>query len=345
MRYAYDPELAAALALQPTQSIEDLDAARALHRELLASVVDEVEGVEELEIRDYVVPAGAGGPEINMRLYVPLGLERPLAAVLYIHDGGFVLGSVDGEHARAVSLATSVGAALVSVEYRLAPEHPYPAALDDCYAGLCWMAATADELGIDPSRVAVAGSSAGGCLAAAVSLLARDRGGPAICFQMLNSPVLDDRLETPSMNEFTNTPVWDRQSALISWQHYLGRQRENVPYYAAPARAEDLSGLPPAYIATSQFDPLRDEGIHYGLRLLQAGVAAEIHNFPGAYHGSDTVTTAEISQRRLGEITRALRHGLNGWSGGGPGSSPGHDRRTWAALAESQLLATERGES
>src|SRR5262249_8261625 len=162
-------------------------------------------------------------------------------------------------------------------------EHPYPAAVDDCYAALCWMAEGAEQLGIHSDRIAVVGSSSGGCLAAALSLLARDRGGPHICFQLLNAPVLDDRLGTQSLTAFTDTPVWDRRSAVLSWRHYLGETRENVPAYAAPARAEDLAGLPPAYIATSQFDPLRDEGILYGLRLLQAGVAAEIHNFPGAY--------------------------------------------------------------
>ena len=332
MGYAYDPELAAALALQPTQSIEDLDAARALHREFLALGGDEIEGLEELEIRDQVAPADAQAPAVNVRVYAPREFGRLLPGVLYIHNGGFVLGSIDGEHGRAASLANAVGAVLVSVEYRLAPEHPFPAALDDCYAALCWMAESADELGIESSRIAVAGSSAGGCLAAALALLARDRGGPHICFQMLNAPVLDDRLETSSMNEFTTTPVWDQQSARISWRHYLGDDRDTIPHYAAPARAEDLSGLPPAYIATSQFDPLRDEGILYGLRLLQAGVAAELHNFPGAYHGSEAVATAAISQRRLSEIAWALRQGLNGWSGP-------------AVFADSPQLVSERSES
>jgi acetyl esterase len=315
--YPYDPELAAALALQPQQSIEDLEAARALHRELTASPDDEIEGLDELDIIDRLVPAGPYAPEVKARVYVPHALQRPLPGVLYLHAGGFVLGSVDGEHGAAASLARSVGAVLISVEYRLAPEHRYPAALDDCYATLCWMVENADELGIDAERVAVAGSSSGACLAAALTLLSRDRGGPRVCFQLLNSPVLDDRLETPSMIEFTDTPVWDRSSAQLSWRHYLGEERAEISAYAAPARATDLSGLPPAYIATSQFDPLRDEGIEYGLRLLQAGVAAEIHNFSGAYHGSEIVGTAEISRRRLADIDWALRHGLYGWSGTG----------------------------
>jgi acetyl esterase len=310
--YPYDPELAAALALQPQQSIADLQAARALQQRLLEAADDEIEGLEQLDIDDLVVPA-SNGPDVKVRVYTPHALQRPLPGVLYLHSGGFVLGSVDGEHASAAALALGVGAIVVSVDYRLAPEHRYPAALDDCYAALCWMVDRADELGLDAGRIAVAGSSSGACLGAALTLLARDHSGPRICFQMLNAPVLDDRLETPSMTAFTDTPVWDRHSAFLSWRHYLG-EREDVPSYAAPARATDLSGLPPAYIATSQFDPLRDEGILYGLRLLQAGVAAEIHNFAGAYHGSEIVGTAEVSRRRMADIEWALRHGLYGWS-------------------------------
>lgn len=315
MGYGYDPELAAALALQPMQSIEDLEAARALQRDLLAASEEEVDGIDELEIQDHVVPAGAHAAGVRVRSYTPRSLKGPLPAVLYMHSGGFVLGSIEAEHARAAALSVRAEAVLVSVAYRLAPEHRYPAAVEDCYAALGWMVDNALDLGIDRGRVAVAGSSSGGCLAAALTLLARDRGGPHLCFQLLNAPVLDDRLETPSMIAFTDTPVWDRQSAELSWKHYLGDRRGDVPSYAAPARADDLSGLPPAYIATSEFDPLRDEGILYGLRLLQAGIATEIHNFPGAYHGSEVVESAEISQRRLADIERALRHGLTSWSG------------------------------
>lgn len=314
MGYGYDPELAAALALQPIQSIEDLEAARALQRELVAQSDEDVVNGDEVEIQDHVVPEGADSPAVRVRSYTPRALEYPLPGVLYMHSGGFVLGSIEGEHARAATLAMQAGAVLVSVEYRLAPEHAYPAAVDDCFAALSWMVEGAD-LGVDPNRVAVAGSSSGACLAAALTLIARDRGGPHLCFQLLNAPVLDDRLETPSMVAFTDTPVWDRPSAELSWRHYLGDRADDVPAYAAPARADDLSRLPPAYIATSEFDPLRDEGILYGLRLLQAGVAAEIHNFPGAYHGSEVVESAEISQRRLADIERALRQGLSNWSG------------------------------
>jgi acetyl esterase len=156
---------------------------------------------------------------------------------------------------------------VLSVDYRLAPKHPYPAAVEDCYAALAWLAGAATELGVDPDRIAVYGDSAGGGLAAAVALLARDRGGPRLAMQFLGIPELDDRLETPSMTAYVDTPVWNRPRAEVSWAYYLGDAikpgSRDVPAYAAPARATDLTGLPPAFITVCQFDPLRDEGIAY----------------------------------------------------------------------------------
>ena len=208
--------------------------------------------------------------------------------------------------------ALSTGAVVVSVEYRLAPEHPYPAAVHDCYSALRFLAVQADELGVDPARLAVLGTSAGGGLGAATALLARDLGGPALCFQMLHIPELDDRLETPSMRAFVDTPMWSRPLAEQSWRAYLGPDvdRDDVSPYAAPARATDLSGLPPTYISTAENDPLRDEGILYGLRLLQAGVSVELHQFPGTFHGSALVASAVISKRAQTESVTVLRRAL-----------------------------------
>jgi acetyl esterase/lipase len=143
----------------------------------------------------------------------------------------------------------------------------------------------------------VYGQSAGGGLAAALSLLARDRGGPSLCFQYLGIPELDDRLETPSMQQFVDTPMWNRPNAVLSWRYYLGHDADGeVSPYAAPARAADLSGLPPAYVSTMEFDPLRDEGILYALGLLQAGVTVDLHQYPGTFHGSAMVPTAAVSR-------------------------------------------------
>jgi acetyl esterase len=200
----------------------------------------------------------------------------------------------------------------VSVEYRLAPEHPFPAGLHDCYSALVFLAGAAGELGVDTARLALLGASAGGGLAAATALLARDLGGPPLCFQMLHIPELDDRLETPSMRTFVDSPLWNRPLAQLSWEAYLGAgaDRADVSPYAAPSRATDLSGLPPAYISTAENDPLRDEGILYGLGLLQAGVSVELHQFPGTYHGSALVASAAVTQRAQRESAIVLRRAL-----------------------------------
>jgi acetyl esterase/lipase len=173
---------------------------------------------------------------------------------------------------------------------------------------LRWIHDRAGDLGVDVERVAVFGQSAGGGLAAAVALLARDRGGPPLCFQYLGIPELDDKLETISMQTFTDTPLWSRPNAVLSWQHYLGGKPASA--YAAPARATDLSGLPPAYISTMEFDPFRDEGIIYGLRLLQAGVSVELHQYPGTFHGPSLINTATVSKQQAAETLTVLRRGL-----------------------------------
>jgi acetyl esterase/lipase len=260
------------------------------------------------------VPGHEDDPDVPVRVYRPQGgaAGALVPGVVMIHGGGFVIGSVEVEHAGAAQMAISTGAVVVSVDYRLAPEHPYPAALHDCYAALTHLHREADALGVDRGRVALAGTSAGGGLAAATALLARDRGGPAVCFQLLHIPELDDRLQTGSMQAFVDSPLWNRPLAVQSWQAYLGPLygSADVPAYAAPARAADLSGLPPAYVSTAENDPLRDEGITYAQRMLQAGVSVELHQFPGTFHGSAVVTTAAVSRRAQRESTVVLRQAL-----------------------------------
>ena len=264
---------------------------------------------------DTVVPGVDDGRSVPVRVYTPSGSGgRPLPGTLYLHGGGFTVGDLDSEHSSAARVAAEAETVVVSVDYRLAPEHPFPAGLDDCYAALLWMTANADELGVDPDRLAVRGASAGGGLAAAVALLARDRSGPALCFQSLAIPELDDRLETPSMVDFVDTPMWNRSRAEQSWQQYLGRPPggSDVSAYAAPARAVDLSRLPAAYISVCEFDPLRDEGIVYAQRLVQAGVHAELHLYPGTFHGSTQFAEADVSKRMQADDIGALRRGLHG---------------------------------
>jgi acetyl esterase/lipase len=309
---AYDPELAHIIPLLPVESDwSDLDAARAGMAELIASMpASSAIGEDHVRFEDRVVPGPADVPELTVRIYTPVGDTVTRPGVLYIHGGGFCFGSIEFEHQGALETAHAADAVVVSVEYRLAPENPFPAGVEDCYAALEWFATEAAGLGVDPARIGVMGQSAGGGLSAGVALMARDRGGPALCFQALGIPELDHRLETTSMREFVDTPLWNRPNAIMSWRCYLGENPPEVSPYASPAIAKELGGLPPAYVSTMEFDPLRDEGIEYALRLLQAGVAVELHQYPGTFHGSALVTGAAVSQRATRELMDALVRGL-----------------------------------
>jgi acetyl esterase/lipase len=205
-----------------------------------------------------------------------------------------------------------IDSVVVSVGYRLAPEHPFPAALEDCYAALTWLTAHAEELGVDPARIAVRGPSAGGTLAAAVALLARDRKVVKLAFQQILYSPLDDRQSTPSSYEITDPRMLNRDLLLTIWKDYLGSDHQGeVSPYAAPARADDLSSLPPTYIMVGELDPLRDENIEYARRLMQAGVPTELHVYPGGFHGFESqIPTAAISQRATAEANEALKRAL-----------------------------------
>jgi len=306
--YDFDPELAPIIELLPAGDLGDLEEMRTMVRSLTAGFEVDTTGVD---VVDHGVPGPDGAPDVLVRTYRRADLDGPAPAVLDIHGGGFIVGDIDMEHAQAVELVRRLPIVVAAVEYRLAPEHPYPAGLDDCYAALAWLHAQASDLDIDPDRVALYGASAGGGLAAGLALLARDRQGPPVCFQFLAIPELDDRLETHSMRSYVDTPLWNRPNAERSWEMYLGGlAAADVPVYASPARATDLAGLPPAYISTMEFDPLRDEGIAYAVALLQAGVATELHSYPGTFHGSALVTTAQVSRRSAEESVTVLARAL-----------------------------------
>jgi acetyl esterase/lipase len=308
---AYDPEIAPFVPMLPTVADwSDMEAARAGLEEMIAAAAPAQSLDMGVDFEDRMIQGPADAPDLAVRIYRPREAHGTLPGVLYIHGGGFCVGSIQSEHIGAMEAASSAEALVVSVEYRLAPEHPFPAGIEDCYAALGWMAGEADALGIDVDHIGVIGGSAGGGLAAGVALMARDRGGPALCYQVLNIPELDDRLDTPSMRQFTDTPLWNRPSAEISWRYYLGENAGEVSPYAAPARATDLSNLPPAYVSTMEFDPLRDEGILYAMRLLEQGVSTELHQFAGTFHGSSMLVSAEVSQRGNEEMMAALRRGL-----------------------------------
>jgi acetyl esterase len=310
--YAFDDdlvEIATALAAHPSD-ISDLEAARQMSAAILA---------------DHAAPDTAGmvvdrrrvpgrGTAADVAIIVvrpePDGTDRRTGGLLCIHGGGFAIGRAEDDLFLALWIVQALGIVVTLVDYRLAPEHPYPAGLDDCYAALTWMHGAADQLGLDPDRIGVYGSSCGATLAAGTALLARDLGGPPLCLQYLALPVLDDRLDTPSMRDLVDTPVWHRRNAELSWAYYLGEPRHDVPAYASPARAEVLAGLPCTYISTAEFDPLRDEGCIYAMRLSQAGVAVELHQFAGTYHGSILVSSAWSTHRQLDEMIDVLRRRL-----------------------------------
>ena len=309
---AYDPAFEAILPALPTvmdlSSPEKVQEARTGVLGMFVLPPDRDDVAKE----DRRVPGPQGAPEVPVRIYRPrAGSSSPRGCVFEIHGGGFMFGTIEMMDGWCQQVAAELGAVVVSVGYRLAPEHPFPAGIEDCYAALCWTARHASALGVDPARIALAGQSAGGGLAAGTALMARDRGFPAVCFQLLEIPELDDRLETPSMLAFQDTPLWNRPNAVWSWKHYLGPGHAGEPSpYAAPTRAKELAGLPPAYVSTMEFDPLRDEGILYALRLMQAGVPVELHSYPGTFHGSALLPGADVSQRGAREALDALRRAL-----------------------------------
>jgi acetyl esterase/lipase len=251
------------------------------------------------EVTERLVPGPEGAPEVSLLICRPTGVTTPVAAIYYIHGGGMIVGDNRLGLEQFVAWAEELRAVVVSVEYRLAPETPHPGPVEDCYAGLTWTADHAAELGIDPDRIVIAGASAGGGLTAAVGLLARDRGGPALAGQMLQCPMLDDRNDTPSARQMTGAGIWDSTANRTGWTALLGDARggPDVSPYAAPARATDLSGLPPTFIDVGSAETFRDEGVTYASRIWQGGGAAELHVWPGGCHGfAALVPQAAISR-------------------------------------------------
>ncbi|MGH9029837.1 MAG: alpha/beta hydrolase [Acidimicrobiales bacterium] len=315
-----DPELAEALAafpggFDPGVHLRDVNVLRLLRStpQLLEATGGTLPTDERVSVTERAISGPAGTGTIALRIYERRVRPDLVAGVVFFHGGAFVLGDVYTEELRCLRYAAEGQCVVVSVGYRLAPEDPFPAAVDDAYTALKWTAGHASELGIDPRRLAVAGSSAGGAIAAATALKARDADGPPLAFQLLVYPVLDDRMDTPSMRAFDSTPLWTNRSNEDMWDHYLGdgRRTADVSPYAAPARTPDVSGLPPTYVLTAELDPLRDEGIDYAQRLMAAGVPTELHNYTGACHGFDIVaTTTAIGWRAIGEQVDALARRL-----------------------------------
>lgn len=259
-----------------------------------------------VSIREHLASGESGS--IPVRIY--RGGSTAAPAVIYCHAGAFVLGNLDTDHRQCVELARRGRCSVVSLDYRLAPEHPYPAALNDAVTVLSWVAAHATELDIDVSRIAVAGSSAGGALTACLAQRSADGTLPPIVFQLLHQPVLDDR-DTGSKAEFAATPAFDGTAAERMWRHYLGGAAPSAD--TVPARRGQLAGLAPTFISCSEIDPLRDEALDYALRLLRAGIATELHVFPATCHGFDSLLPDwEVAELLFTLQGRALRRAFYG---------------------------------
>ncbi|MFJ3488971.1 alpha/beta hydrolase [Leifsonia aquatica] len=312
----FDPDIAPVLDAmaadpQPALSRETIPLTRDGAATAFPSA-QEVIGDLPIDAHDRVIPGPAGAPDLEITVLTPRGHDatKPALPALYnIHGGGMIVGHRSWETGRLVQLVDELGVIAVNVEYRLAPEDPYPAGVEDCYAGLVWLAANARELGADPDRIVVMGGSAGGGFAAAISLLARDRGGPALAGQLLLCPMIDNTNTTVSSLQYAGIGTWTREANLLAWECVLGEElafSAEAPAYAAPTRADDLSGLPHAYIEVGAAEPFRDEDVEYASRIWAVGGAAELHVWSGGFHGFDMYAPAS-------ELTRAALDARFSW--------------------------------
>ncbi|MFJ7200631.1 MULTISPECIES: alpha/beta hydrolase [unclassified Streptomyces] len=313
----FDPELGVALAALGREAREPVTPAGLEDRQRRDAAARPRPTAEDLradglfEVAELRVPGPSGGPDVTLVSARPSGLVGPLPLLYYMHGGAMIMGNAWSVLPRILrEWALPLGMAVISVEYRLAPRARHPEPLADCYAGLLWAAGHAAELDIDADRIVIGGKSAGGGLAAALALLARDRGGPRALGQILLSPMLDDRGSTFSSHQMTGLDTWDLTSNTTAWQALLGDRHgaADLPPYAAPARARDLSGLPPAYVEVGSAEMFRDEDVAYADAIWQAGGRAELHVWPGAYHGFDGLAPRAALSRDAREArTRWLR--------------------------------------
>ena len=253
----------------------------------------------------------AQGHQVPVRVYTPDG-AGPFPVLLWFHGGGWVLGSLDGADGVARHLSRGAGCVVVSVDYRLSPETKFPGALEDCYGATEWVVRNASGLNVDPARVAVGGDSAGGNLAASVSLMARDQSGPGLAFQLLVYPVTDRNFDTPSYLDNADGYLLTRDAMIWFWDHYLGKDEDANNLYASPLKAPDLSGLPPALVMTAEFDPLRDDGHAYAEGLERSGVTTGYTLYPGVIHGFFEMFGAlDKADQALADASSALRRAFS----------------------------------
>ncbi len=312
-RHLVDPELAPLIDLLPAFTLrrENLPAIREGLLESLAQSVNEEDGVDVIQL---AIPGQENAPDVQLTIYRPGGSDDALPAVLHFHGGGHIMGAPAISAARNRVLAQEAGCAIVSVHYRLSPENPFPAALDDAYAALRWLYEDARRVQIDPSRIAVAGESAGAGLAAALTQLARDKGEVRIVFQLLIYPMLDNRSgRTIDRGSHSGEFLWTPESNRFAWDALLGEGHavDDERPYAVPGRCEHLAGLPAAFIGVGALDLFAEEDIDYAQRLVHAGVPTELHVYPGAFHGFDAAPGTWAAHHLAREATAALRRALH----------------------------------
>jgi triacylglycerol lipase len=309
-QHLVDPELAPYLEMFPSIALshDNLDEVR--NRVLPLPPIEE----SGVDLERVTAPGPEGAPDIELLVYRPRAAARPLPCIYHIHGGGYVMGAAKDREFAHRPLAASLGCAIVTVDYRLAPETPFPGPVEDCYAGLAWTFANAAALDLDPARIGVMGESAGGGLAASLALLARDRGEYRLAFQHLIYPMLDDRTCTSEPHPVAGEFLWHAHNNLFGWTSLLGRPPggEGVSPYAAPARATNLAGLPPSFVSTGALDLFLEEDIDYARRLLRAGVPTELHVYPGAFHAFDMMEGAAVAEQARRASRAALARFLAG---------------------------------
>lgn len=314
-----DPELAPLLDIFPTADL-NAEVLPQRRQQFLEQIKMQPDTADDLRIirQEHHVPGPADAPPVRVLVYSPAGAGQDRPALLHVHGGGYVLAQPEMNDMRNTALASALECVIVSVDYRLAPETPFPGAVEDCYAALRWLQKQASALGVDPARIALIGESAGGGLAASLALLARDRGEVKPCFQMLIYPMLDDRTaSTRAASPLAGEFFWTSASNRFGWSSLLGREPggPDTSPYAAAARAANLAGLPPCFIGVGTLDLFVDENIEYARRLITSGVTTELHVYPGAFHGFDMMADAHVSRMFTRDVETALRRALYAASG------------------------------